>query len=90
MYIHEGIFSVSQGHKNNEEHRSLGLFGLLRKESWGPKGDNSKGKSKGRVTFALPRTDSKKKKKAKAEGRLKTYFHRLLAVQLTITQIDTK
>jgi D-hexose-6-phosphate mutarotase len=58
-----------QAAKNNEERHSLGLFGLLRKESWGAK-DNSKGKTKGRVTFALPRSDSKKKKTAKAEGRL--------------------
>ena len=59
-----------QGHKNPDEHRSSGLFGLLRKESWGAK-DTTKPKTKGRVTFALPRSDSKKKKAekaAKAEG----------------------
>ena len=61
------VDSCWQGHKNPDEHRSLGLFGLLRKESWGAK-DNTKQKSKGRVTFALPRSDSKKNKAAKAEG----------------------
>ncbi|KAK7494735.1 hypothetical protein BaRGS_00014133 [Batillaria attramentaria] len=57
----------SKGHKNSDEHRSLGLFGLLRKESWGAK-DNTK--KKGKVTFALPRSDSKKNKHKAEDDRL--------------------
>ncbi|GFO30557.1 regulator of G-protein signaling 12 [Plakobranchus ocellatus] len=57
-----------KAHKN-EEGRSLGLFGLLRKESMGAR-DNHKNKSKGKVTFALPRSESKKKSHAKEGERL--------------------
>ncbi|XP_070209927.1 regulator of G-protein signaling 12-like isoform X2 [Littorina saxatilis] len=73
----------AKGHKNPEEHRSLGLFGLLRKESWGAK-DTTKPKNKGRVTFALPRSDSKKKKAAKlaAEEQLMAEIERTHSQQL--------
>ncbi|GFR98576.1 regulator of G-protein signaling 12 [Elysia marginata] len=57
-----------KAHKN-EEGRSSGLFGLLRKESMGAR-DNHKNKMKGKVTFALPLSESKKKSNAKEGERL--------------------
>lgn len=57
-----------KAHKN-EEGRSSGLFGLLRKESMGAR-DTHKNKMKGKVTFALPLSESKKKSNAKEGERL--------------------
>ncbi|XP_055901258.1 regulator of G-protein signaling loco-like isoform X2 [Biomphalaria glabrata] len=56
-------------HKN-EEGRYLGLFGLLRKESTAIKDIHKGNKSKGKVTFTLPKSDVKKKVSTKEGERL--------------------
>ncbi|XP_059145141.1 regulator of G-protein signaling 12-like isoform X2 [Physella acuta] len=55
----------AKGYKN-EEVRSLGLFALLRKESVKDKSSRTKGK----VTFALPRNEAKKKGSTREGERL--------------------
>ncbi|CAL1543696.1 unnamed protein product [Lymnaea stagnalis] len=59
----------AKAHKN-EEGRSLALFGLLRKESVPAKEASKTSKLKGKVTFSLPKNESKKKGSAKEGERL--------------------
>ncbi|KAH9503248.1 hypothetical protein Btru_068556 [Bulinus truncatus] len=56
-------------HKNVEG-RSLGLFGLQRKESAAVKDTHKGNKLKGKVTFTLPKNDTKKKSTTKEGERL--------------------
>ncbi|XP_064600347.1 regulator of G-protein signaling loco-like [Liolophura sinensis] len=65
-----------KSNKNGDDHRLSGLFGLLRRESLGAK-DPGKPKVKNKVTFALQKSENRKRGKGREEDNFLDLLSRM-------------